>query len=515
MKQVLHIFKKDARHCWPQIGLLVIIMVAYTWSEVRSWRPAANYIDAWYGQFLAPATVLLVIAGWWSLLGRSIQDEKLVGDTQFWVTRPYRWRTLLAAKGLFALIFINVPLLIVQLILLAAAGFNPWHSIPGLLWMQVILWISLLLPVAALATVTSTLGQILIMLLAGGVYLIGVAVLGSQMPTGFSTSESVFNLLSSVVVIGGGLTIILWQYSRRRTAHSRGLLAGCAALIPAMMVAIPYGSLIDRDFPMLASGQPSPVQLSFDASRGTPKGGPEAGKEVNIFLPMLAAGVADDSVVAITGEKAVVEGPDGFHWSSGWIGTYRAAYPWSSRADTGFQMKRAVFDQIKEKEVKLRMVYALTVYRSVGWHQVTVEGQQFNLPGVGICELSSGYRNGAQCRAPIKQPALLITADTGSSPCPPLSGQRAENGYSWNIGGDTRGGISPVRSFVVGLENVQTPRDEEANPAICPGMTLVVRTMEPVQRVQSEAAIDRIKLESYRWDPMYGGGAIGIDIHRH
>ena len=32
------------------------------------------------------------------------------GDRQFWITRPYRWQSLLGAKVRFVLVFLNLPM---------------------------------------------------------------------------------------------------------------------------------------------------------------------------------------------------------------------------------------------------------------------------------------------------------------------------------------------------------------------------------------------------------------------
>ncbi len=70
---------------------------------------------------------------WLVLIARLIHDEALVGDQQFWLTRPYTWSALLAAKLLFLVLFVFVPFLVMQCYLLAHAGLNPLASIPGLL----------------------------------------------------------------------------------------------------------------------------------------------------------------------------------------------------------------------------------------------------------------------------------------------------------------------------------------------------------------------------------------------
>ena len=139
MKQVIHIFAKDSRHFWPEIVVSLAITAAFTWIYPNHWTQNnlrfGSYVrisPEW--ELLAGILTLLVPVSWWLLITRVIHAESLVGDRQFWLTRPYEWRKLLGAKLLFLLVYLYVPLVIVKLVLLAQAGFHPVSYIPGLLF---------------------------------------------------------------------------------------------------------------------------------------------------------------------------------------------------------------------------------------------------------------------------------------------------------------------------------------------------------------------------------------------
>src|SRR5439155_1011099 len=68
---------------------------------------------------------LLLLAAWGFLLALLVLEEPLVGDRQFWITRPYRWPALLAAKLVFAALFIHLPSLLADCAILAARSFSP------------------------------------------------------------------------------------------------------------------------------------------------------------------------------------------------------------------------------------------------------------------------------------------------------------------------------------------------------------------------------------------------------
>src|SRR5215472_16328108 len=103
MSQILHIFRKDVRHHWIEILLCQAALVAYCWNEVRSWSERS-----FAGDSLAQFIVVLVPLTLSLFLLRVVQDEFLVGDRQFWVTRPYQWKKLLVKKALLLLVFINL-----------------------------------------------------------------------------------------------------------------------------------------------------------------------------------------------------------------------------------------------------------------------------------------------------------------------------------------------------------------------------------------------------------------------
>jgi hypothetical protein len=124
MNQILHIFLKDMRRFWAEIFISVAITVvfvgvgAYLSMGVDDLRVQTLSI-------LVSLLMTLVPVSWWVLIARVIHAERLVGDTQYWITRPYVWSNLLAAKLLFLAVFVYLPFFIAQGLLLAEAGFAP------------------------------------------------------------------------------------------------------------------------------------------------------------------------------------------------------------------------------------------------------------------------------------------------------------------------------------------------------------------------------------------------------
>src|SRR5579863_10228705 len=249
MNQVLHIFRKDVRHLWREIAASLALLLAFAWLDIRSWsRPygavATGISVLLSGEMLPGLVNFLLPVSWIFLIVRVVQGESLVGDRQFWVTRPYDWKQLLAAKTLFVLAFVNFPFFLADAFLLARAGFHPTHYLSGLLWLQ-LMWVLLLFVwLTALATVTNSIAQMLLALLLIVLDMIGTSALSSVIRKAeFSGS---IDQWWGLVVIGVAVIIILMQYSRRRTALSRWMIVGVCALLTLISVASSRATSPDR-----------------------------------------------------------------------------------------------------------------------------------------------------------------------------------------------------------------------------------------------------------------------------
>jgi hypothetical protein len=127
MRQILTIFAKDARRFWPETAISWALLLGLVLVYPNQWHQSAPIASARFGWFnvsggaagfSASCLVVLVPLSWWILIVRLIHCERLVGDTQFWITRPYEWPKLLAAKLLFLAAFLYAPFFAAQCVLL-------------------------------------------------------------------------------------------------------------------------------------------------------------------------------------------------------------------------------------------------------------------------------------------------------------------------------------------------------------------------------------------------------------
>jgi hypothetical protein len=151
MHSVLAIFRKDVRATWPQLALWLLMVAILTATVVAAPLKLHNL------------TLPLDLVGGWLIL-TVMQQERLPGDTQYWLARPIPRRGIFAAKLLFIGAFVHLPLLVSGILQLTALGFSPVEYASTLFLSQVALTAIPVL-VVPLAAVTRNLAQGVIALL--------------------------------------------------------------------------------------------------------------------------------------------------------------------------------------------------------------------------------------------------------------------------------------------------------------------------------------------------------------
>jgi 1,4-dihydroxy-2-naphthoate octaprenyltransferase len=139
-----------------------------------------------------------------------IHADSLVGERQFWITRPYRWPQLVGAKVLFIAAFIYVPFSSGQWMLLRDAGMHPLAYLTGLLNLRLVTGIAVL-PMACLAAVTSNFAKMLLGLLCLILFVAGVAYLSSLLPTS-STTNSFGDVLSFLGPVSVFVSVLIQRH---------------------------------------------------------------------------------------------------------------------------------------------------------------------------------------------------------------------------------------------------------------------------------------------------------------
>src|SRR5258708_19989445 len=273
MRQALHIFKKDVRFLWYEIAVtlgLVVMLVFY------------------------PLLEFMVPIAWCILTARLIYAEPLPGDRLFWITRPYSWRSLLAAKALFILVFVNLPLIVADVILLAKNSFPVLDNLPGVVWSQALITSVFVLPVVVLATITTSLVQLVLAVLVLVLLPISPLWMVSQ-ASDWRGLEWIWYSLFFATFLIARVIVILRQYKLRRTAMARVLTAGTLLLVALEFVFFPWDIAFKAQswFSKLRI-DPDSVHIALDPGRGIlpQKLWPE-NNSTWIHFPLQITGLAD------------------------------------------------------------------------------------------------------------------------------------------------------------------------------------------------------------------------------
>ncbi|MBZ5626456.1 MAG: hypothetical protein LAQ69_48405 [Acidobacteriia bacterium] len=373
MTRILHILRKDARHLWPHTMVFLTLMALAAILDPTYINRHASSGYSLLVEFALPlACCNLVIA--------VIHEEKLPGDRQYWLTRPYSWKELLAAKALFVLAFINVPLFLWHAGALMAAGIPLPDHLAALLWRQVFFSALNILPVAALAAITRSLGQVMLTALV-----MVLPLLFAQQFTfaryrmAWGGSEWMMSAAAAAVLAAGVAGILALQYSRRKTAISR-VLAGAVAL--AILI-VPGGHKVlgrPRQHP-----EDQPIRISLDPQGRERSTVVASGQRdiVTLDIPVRVEGIPA-GVDLIQNHVAVwTEGAGKRTWNS------------NERQNGGFHdvaggsgltlfVERSAFEWLRASDQK---VYGSAVFTAFGHAQVLPlpRGHRVVVPRVGVC----------------------------------------------------------------------------------------------------------------------------------
>ena len=215
------------------MGLLLILTAVFTFTAIKT------NDSGWAEILLIPAAAFTI--------ARLIHAEAIPGDRQFWITRPYRWQSLLAAKLLFVLAFINLPIFLAQSIIVLADRFPLASMFPGLLWEQILLLACLSFPIIAFAAVTSRIrafifaGLVLFTVLVGLPRLLFGAVNRWIALDNWPISiEWVRDSIAVLAITAVALGIFYVQYRFRATMLSRTLAVGALAAVALVYVLMPW-----------------------------------------------------------------------------------------------------------------------------------------------------------------------------------------------------------------------------------------------------------------------------------
>jgi hypothetical protein len=407
VQQPFHILRKDATHLWPETLVSIALLIGYAWAESQSWVPVEGFNPI----SLALALLrFLIPVSWLVLTSRLVHDEELVGDRQFWTTRPYTWYGLLIAKVLYLLLFICVPFLIMQVWLLHFAGLYPTHVLPAMLKNISYVSIAFLLPLIAIAAVTATFVRYISSVLGGIIYALAVLVIATyNAPEKFDAPYLTYLVVTVFVALLLGALLV--QYAHRKTLLARLLILAVPIAVSAVTLLAPANALTEHRFPDTAIGS---ATFDADPGRQQPQGRLFSFRHrVLIAVPVTVsfAGLPPEAYLNVERVQPVIDGPNGLHYVGAWTTTHEILEQQRTAYNVSFALPEAIYNQVRDKSVALHLQLGLQTFTPGTPYIVTATEKPFPLPGHAACKVS--VEDGSlDCRFPFGNPTLLEMAAT-------------------------------------------------------------------------------------------------------
>jgi hypothetical protein len=503
MKQTLHIFAKDSRRLYPEILITLSLTLVYAKLAPQLW--GAHVASFWFPSWLPQLTIGLLPVGWWLLISRCVHAESLVGERQFWLTRPYRWPSLLAAKALFLAVYILVPYFLALCLVLWEGGFHPGAHIGGLLYEVLLAICIVVMPLLVLSTVTSNFGKVTLAVLIVLAFMGAVGWLSTRLPTSGTSGDYGLVLGTTLIEIAFAGVIVL-QYARRRTALARLLVAAIAVTIAAFGLFGPENLPMRRVYPTQANSRALPIQLAFDSDApDSTKGlGTDDGSlETDVSFPLTVAGIGRTYAVRTDSAKVTITAQDGEHWTSHWQGAYATWLPGEGHAAVTVKVNRAFVEHIKSNPVRVDLTLAITELQSGEWKRIWLPEGQFTIPGGSICNRSGMWLSELSCRSALREPPLMLVATRfATQPCSSdrLLVSDGDTGTDWVGTTDTDAaefGLTSVFSTQIDFARYMSSASHKEQH-LCPGSVVAFAPYTVRDRRQITITSPLIKLDDYR-----------------
>jgi|HubBroStandDraft_6_1064221.scaffolds.fasta_scaffold58870_2 hypothetical protein len=510
MDQILHIFKKDTRRHWPEIVISLALLALFARHELNPWQNSrefgsfSSFFLSFWGRYITAALVLF----WAFLIIRVIQGEPLVGDRQWWVTKPYEWWNLFLAKLLFFLIFICLPLFHVQIFLLHIFNFPILGNLRHLFLMQLALFFDLFVLAALLASLTKSFGQALLTVAALLVAGIGLAWLATTFPSSDDVSRPpvIVDYFQDCLVWGSLLAVPVLQFARRKRWTSLGVLAGALAVNVLLGVVVPKTKTMETEYPVAELPQ-APVKIEIRpipeiAGRINANGWSGAIPNVYLNIPISVSGVAPTSMVMVDLVKLTTDSPQDSRWSRGWKYQHVELWPEDQLKSLSYEVSRKEYEKVKTVPMNIHLELALSEYQETDARLLIIPGDKFVDPTLGICRLSPRQSEWLECLNTFNEPGFMASLDPQRFPCLKEENNGAVSegavSHAWqfqNSSGFPDIGYSPIVDYTIWFRSASLLTDPEkktqlrgTSVVLCPGTE--IRLAKPVLRRKLRIKLD-------------------------
>jgi hypothetical protein len=468
MRQAWQIFQKDVLYLYREIAI-------YLGALLAAW---------WLTKYDVAVTEALVTFAGAYLIARLIHADAAAGDRQFWITRPYRWHSLLGAKVLFILTLVDLPVCIAQWAILAKESFtlpNVWR---GLLWEQFLI-LGVALSFAALAALTRGMVPFIATAIVTEGIVIGISYIVQRPEFSLHESEWVRSSLGFIVLVAVTAVVLCLQYNGRHTSRSRQVAFGLATIGVAAYIFVPWSLAfaIQQRF----SKQPfDPASIHISLNPELEKWGMamSRGKRVQIAIPMVLTGLSKDALPVLEALQVTIRGPDERESRlkpAAFLGLkYTANQSPDLAVTASSELDRDYFNSERDHPVTLRGSLFLTLFgnrrsyvASLSRGVASVEG-----PDQLRCFVT---QYGMACTSPLRPPRQWVEMDVGVRI--PLNNSISYSPFPASLGFfpfDRRWASAPLRAYIPAPES--TPK------------YATVHVMEPVAYIRRDFEITGLPL---------------------
>jgi hypothetical protein len=385
MRLFIHIVLKDLRHHLWEILLFL--------ATVFAWALQIVHPNEWLKQNMPVLLTIVLYLIWFYLVIRITQGESLVGESEFWLTRPYRWWLLLVEKLFMLLFVINLPFLIAQLYIVHAAGLHITHVIlSGLLGNQCAYFVVFTLPVMALAAITQKLTHWLV-----GAFLLVlelVLVITFSIRTTTFAGEAVELFCERTVLCLGLLVmaaILCLQYRRHKTLVSRMLFFGFAAAAPLIVALFHTPAMLSAAFPVLDEGvkiKLAPRSAIATSISNEYIGTPDTS---SITLPITISGVPSDRMLDFEASRVTLTDANGKKLTTKWLVDRMRVLEGQSNNAIHYELSPKTFEMLKGQLLHMTVELAVKEYRLGPDSVVNTAGDRVVIPGYAECGWAQTY----------------------------------------------------------------------------------------------------------------------------
>ena len=401
MREALLIFRKDLRHLWPWILLADVGIAAIAVTDAMLPRHMGM-------EMLPPSFVAFWFIAVCYLVVALVHEEKTVGDTRYWLTRPFPRHSIVLAKLLFVLAFLYLPLALGQIVVLAVNGISLsvyWGTpAAGTLFSVLTGCIAL----AGMAAVTRGMVQFILTTLLWLVGYLGSLVSLNIVGPDWPGLEGIRSTAVWAITLLLGSAVVWLMYSRRQRAVGIGIVAGSVAALVVVRLAFPWHLAFAIKKQSAGTVNPAAVQVAFNPAGELVRTGVSGfggrTRLVGLSVPVKLSGVPGG--MEVTGNRVAISlQSEAVRWNSSWddmgqLEAQKATFWFGSgqRLMNGpawlcVTVDPAVYSRMSKTPVHLRATIAITLLGKPYTVRMSQTPVGRRVPGDGFCAVL--YRHGA------------------------------------------------------------------------------------------------------------------------